>query len=148
MGGPMIPAREDLLISMGAALDRTFTYVDATGVKPDLTHWNAMVVCKTYPKALIPILVMLVGSGLTLGADGAISFHLSPEQTAALALPAVMDFGPFPNEGTMTFPGDVNVTGRLGVWELRLFSPDSSDSFTPMSGVVCFRKGPTFGLPA
>ena len=135
----MYPAREDLLIEPGVSFSREFTYIDKDGVAPDLSAWTAILLIKRYSNSKTPIATLANGTGVTLGAGGSIAFALTAEETAAIEIPPFMDWGQFPNEGTMTSPRDANVAGRLASWELILTDEENSLSFTPMAGIVCFR---------
>jgi hypothetical protein len=139
----MFPVREDLLVDLGAAFARSFTYIGPDGTSPDLSTWTATLAFKRYPDSKTPFLTMASGSGITLGANGSIALDLTAAQTAALDLPRFMDWGQFPGEGTMASPHDGNIAGRLAAWELRLAKADGTGSFIPMSGITCFREGTT-----
>jgi hypothetical protein len=142
----MTPAREDLLIDLGTEFHRSFTYIQANGVSPDLSLWKAVAVFKTYADAPGEIIFLETGAGITLGAAGSIQIQMLPAATRVLVLPRIMDWGQYPNEGTQTSPHDGNVSGKLGVWELRLSNPDNVETFTVLWGVVCFRVGPSLGF--
>jgi hypothetical protein len=142
----MVPAREDLLIDLGTEFHRSFTYIQANGTSPDLSLWKAVAVFKAYADDAEEIIFLETGVGITLGVQGSIQLQLSPAQTRVITLPRLMDWGQYPNEGTQTSPHDGNVCGKLGVWELRLFNPDNIEAFSCLSGVVCFRVGPSLGF--
>jgi hypothetical protein len=143
----MYPVRSDLLIELGTEFSKTYTYIDGDGIAPDLSLWHALVAFKPYGDSPVPFFWLGDGSGITLGPNGSILLELTEAETAAIPLPDFMDWGQFPNEGTMTSPRDANVSGRLAAWELRLITADRSVSFIPLSGVACFRQGSTTGAP-
>jgi hypothetical protein len=144
----MFPVREDLLVDLGVAFRRSFTYVQADGTSPDLSTWTASLICKRFQVSKDAILSLASGSGITLGANGSIVLALTAAQTAAIDLPDFMTWGQFPPlQGTQTSPNDATVVGRLGVWELRL-DDGAGNSFIPMAGICCFRRGTTSPVPA
>lgn len=131
-GKAMVPGKENLFVELGLPFSKGFVYRDTTGEVVDMTGWLGQVVFRHFRDSVSQILLVDTTSGITLGNDGTITIALTKEQTSAITLPYLMEWGRVGSR-----------YGRVGVWALRLTpvaEGNPGDSFDLLDGSVLFSQ--------